>query len=106
VIDFRQDLEELRMAWGWDITIEADLPVFKLDELDVRDKDPYINLFAETTQFFGVKMRVDAKNVTNWTERRTRTRYADQRGLSPILFRQLQHRKDGIEVGFTISGSF
>ncbi len=105
-IDFRQDLEELRMAWGWDMTLEADLPVFKVDELDVRDKEPILNFFAETTRWFGIKMRLDVLNVTNWTENRTRTRYTGQRQLSPVQFRQIQNRRDGLEVGFSLSGSF
>jgi outer membrane receptor protein involved in Fe transport len=106
VIDFRQDFEEIRVAWGWDMTLEADLPVFKVDELDVRDKDPLINLFVETTRWFGIKTRIDVNNVTNMTERRTRSNFIGQRDLSLLDFRQLQHRKDGIEVGLTISGSF
>ena len=106
VIDFRQDFEEIRVAWGWDMTLEADLPVFKVDELDVRDKDPLINLFVETTRWFGIKTRIDVNNVTNMTERRTRSNFTGQRDLSLLDFRQLQHRKDGIEVGLTISGSF
>ncbi len=105
-IDFRQDLEELRMAWGWDVTLEADLPVFKVDELDVRDKEPIINFFAETTRWFGIKMRLDIINATNWTENRTRTRYTGQRQISPVQFRQIQNRKDGLEVGLSFSGSF
>ncbi len=106
VIDFRQDFEEIRVAWGWDMTLEADLPVFKVDELDLRDKDPLINLFIETTRWFGIKTRIDVHNVTNMTERRTRSRFTGQRDISLLDFRQLQHRKDGIEVGLTISGSF
>lgn len=106
VIDFRQDFEELRVAWGWDMILEADLPVFKVDELDVRDKDPLIHFFVETTRWFGVKMGIDVNNVTNMTERRTRSNFTGQRDLSLLDFRQLQHRKDGIEVGFTVSGSF
>jgi len=106
VIDFRQDFEEIRVAWGWDMTLEADLPVFKVDELDLRDKDPLIHLFVETTRWFGIKTRIDVNNVTNMTERRTRSRFAGQRDISLLDFRQLQHRKDGIEVGLTISGSF
>ncbi len=105
-IDFRQDLEKSRFAWGWDITYEADLIIFKVNELDVRDREPELNLFIETTRWFGLKLRLEYNNILDRIEARQRTIYAGERELTPILRRQLQDRTDGREIGLTLSGSF
>ena len=106
VVDYRQDLEEQLLAWGWDVTFEAEFPVFKVNELDVRKKDPDLNLFVETTRWFGLKLRLEFNNVLDKTEARTRNIYAGERQLSPLLRRQLQDRTDGREIGLSLSGSF
>jgi outer membrane receptor protein involved in Fe transport len=106
VIDFRQDFEELDMAWGWDVTLEGDLPVHKIDEFDIRNKEPDLSLFIETTRWLGMKMRLEFNNALDRNKERERTFYTAQRGLSPILRRQIQQRSDGREFGLSLSGSF
>ena len=105
-VEFRQDLESTRIAWGWDATFEADLIIFKVNELDVRDRDPEINLFIETTRWLGLKIRLEYNNILDQVEYRQRSLYEIERDLSPLLRRQLQHRTDGREIGLTLSGSF
>jgi len=106
VIDFRHDIDDLRLAWGWDVTIEADLPVFKVNEFDNWHKDPVANIFVETTRWFGVKVRFEFNNILDRTKDRERVFYAGQRDLSPVLRRQIQKRTDGREIGLSLSGSF
>jgi hypothetical protein len=106
VIDYRQDFEESRIAWGWDVTQEAELKLFKVNELDVRNKEPDLNLFVETTRWFGVKMRMELNNILDMNESRNRTIYTGERSLSPLLRRQIQNRTDGREIGISLSGSF
>ena len=106
VLDFRQDFEEERVAWGSDVTFEADLKQFKVNEYDLRKREPDLNLFVETTRWFGMKVRVEFNNILDMNKERIRTFYTGQRGLSPVLRRQLQDRTDGREVGLSLSGSF
>jgi len=106
IIDFRQDLQNSRMAWGWDVTLEADLTEFKVNELDSRNRDADLNLFVETTRWLGLKLRLELNNVLDKTEARERNIYTVERDLSPLLRRQLQHRTDGREIGLSVSGSF
>jgi hypothetical protein len=106
VFDFRQDFEAAKLAWGWDVTFESQLPIYKVNELDLRDRGTDLNLFVETTRWFGMKLRLEFNNVFDRTVVRERTTYTGARGLSPILRRQLQDRTDGSELGLSLSGSF
>jgi len=106
VLDFRQDFEEERVAWGSDVTFEADLKQFKVNEYDLRKREPDLNLFVETTRWFGMKVRLEFNNILDQNKERIRTFYTGQRGLSPMLRRQLQDRTDGREIGLSLSGSF
>lgn len=106
ILDFRQDFEDSGVAWGWNSTLEADLPVFKVNELDLRDKEVDLNFFVETTRWFGLKLRLEFNNVLDGVENRERSIYEVERDLSPLLRRQLQSRTDGREIGLSISGSF
>ena len=106
VVDYRQDFEAARVAWGWDATFEADLPVYKVNEFDYRQKDVDLNLFVETTRWFGIKLRAEFNNALDMNKTRERTIYTGERGLTPILRRQLQDRTDGREIGLSLSGSF
>ena len=106
IVEFRQDLEKARVAWGWDVTYEAELIEFKVNELDARDKDPDLNFFIETTRWLGLKLRLEFNNVLDMTVVRERDIYTGERSLSPLLRRQLQDRTNGREIGLSVSGSF
>jgi len=106
IVEFRQDLEKARVAWGWDVTYEAELIEFKVNELDARDKDPDLNFFIETTRWLGLKLRLEFNNVLDMTVVRERDIYTGERSLSPLLRRQLQDRTNGREFGLSVSGSF
>ena len=106
VVDYRQDFEAERVAWGADVTFEAKLPVYKVNEFDVRDKDPLLNLFVETTRWFGLKTRLEFNNALDRSKLRERTIYTGQRGVSPVSRKQIQDRTDGREIGLSLSGSF
>lgn len=106
VVDFRQDFEEERIAWGTDITLQGDVELFKVNEYDLRKREPVIDLFVETTRWFGIKVRLEFNNMLDMHKDRVRTFYTGQRGLSPVLRRQVQDRTDGREVGLSFSGSF
>jgi hypothetical protein len=36
-LNFRQDLDAVRVAWGWDLRTRAERPLFKVNELDIYD---------------------------------------------------------------------
>jgi hypothetical protein len=73
-IDFRQDLPELKLAWGGDYTGSGESDVFRLNEHQIRGAgEGDLDLFIETTHFKGMTLRFGADNIGDMpseTERR------------------------------------
>ncbi len=105
-IAFRQDLDNAQIAWGWDIAAQADRPRFKVNELEVFDEGLEVNVFVESTRWFGVKLRVEGRNLLNYNETRDRTLYEGRRELSILSSRILRQRTPGSRILITLSGNF
>ena len=105
-LDFRQDFEAVRVAWGWDLRTRAERPLFKVNELDVHDEGEELNVFIETTRWFGLKIRLHGQNLLNLSQLRDRAVFVGQRGLSTIDFRELHDSAEGRRIIFSLSGSF
>jgi len=105
-VNFRQDFEQSRIAWGWKAAVQADRPLYKVNELDVYNEGVEFNAFIETTRWAGLKIRIDGENLLNFTETRDRIIYAGGREISAIDTVIVRERKPGRRVGLSISGSF
>ena len=105
-LDYRQDFKAARVAWGWDFRTRAERPLFKVNELDVHDEEEELNVFIETTRWFGLKIRLHGQNLLNMSRLRDRTVFVGQRGLSSVDFRELHDHSDGRRVVFSLSGAF
>jgi len=105
-IDFRQDFQAARFAWGWDLRTRAERPLYKVNELDILDDEYEVNVFLETTRWFGMKSKIIAENIFDMNEIRDRTVYTGERDLSPVDFRELRDRFRGSRVSFELSGNF
>ena len=104
--NFRQDFEDSRVAWGWSLATRAERPLFKVNELDIYDEETNVDLFVETTRWFGVKTRLSGINLLDMVQSRDRTVYVGERGLSPVDFRELRDSTNGFRISLTISGTF
>jgi len=105
-IDYRQDFEAAQVAWGWTLISRAERPLFKVNELEIYDETPDLNMFIETTRWLGVKMRLSAQNVLDTPGSRDRTVFTGERDLSPVRFRELRERYRDQSVTLTLSGVF
>lgn len=105
-IAFRQDLDSARIAWGWDMAAQAERPRFKVNELEIFEEGLEFNVFIESTRWFGVKVRLEGRNLLNYNEKRDRTLYQGRRGLSIISSQILRKRTPGSRALLSISGSF
>jgi hypothetical protein len=105
-VAFRQDLEQARVAWGVDVAEQGERPRFKVNELDVYNEELELNAFIETTRWFGIKIRLEANNILDYTETRERILYENERGLSPVESSILRLRMPGRRIKFVLSGSF
>ena len=106
IADYRQDLEQARVAWGVNLGMRAKRPLFKVTELDVYDEGTSVNAFVETTSWFGLKLRFIEENLPNLSQRRDRTSYMGLRDLSAVDFREISVGREGVRLTFLTSGSF
>jgi len=105
-VNFRQDFEAARIAWGWEMRARGERPFFKVNELDVSDEGAEVNTFIETTRWFDTKIRFGAENILDLVETRDRTAFVGERDLSTVDFRELRSRTRGFRVALDVSGSF
>jgi len=105
-VDFRQDFDAARVAWGWNLATRAERPLFRVNELDVFDEGTELNAFIETTRWFGIKIRFSGLNILDFRQSRDRTVYVGERDLSPVEFRELRTLTNGARILLTLSGAF
>lgn len=105
-VDFRQDLEGKQFAWGWDIRKRGDRYAFRVNELVRYEDGIELNVFAETTRWLGLRIRVEGANLLDFEQVRDRTLYVDERNLSPIDVIELRNITDGRRVIVSMSGTF
>ena len=94
------------MAWGWTLISRGERPLFKVNELEVYDETPDLNMFIETTRWLGIKVRLSTQNVLDTPGSRNRTVFTGQRDLSPIRFREVRERYRDKSVTLTFSGVY
>ncbi|NNC77321.1 MAG: outer membrane beta-barrel protein [Woeseiaceae bacterium] len=105
-LDFRQDFEAARYAWGWDARARGERPAFKVNEIDIADDGTEFNVFVETTRWRGIKINLSAENIFDAAETRARTIYAGERELSAVDTFEYRRRKRGFRINLTLSGGF
>jgi outer membrane receptor protein involved in Fe transport len=105
-VNFRQDFEAARFAWGWELRKRADRFAFRVNELVEYADGLEVNAFVETTRWFDLKIRIEALNLADFNQYRYRSIYVGERGLSPLDILEVRNRTDGRRVILTISGSF
>ncbi len=108
-VDFRKTWNGGVLALGGMVAVHAEVPRFGLDEYvvskgiaDTVDMDVYV----ETTRWFGLRMRLQFGNVLNRTFHRERLVYSGARGLSPLAFGELRERTRGHSTQISITGVF
>jgi hypothetical protein len=106
ILDYRQDFEVAKVAWGVNMASRAKRPLFNVNELDVYDEGVALNAFIETTRWLGLKLRLIGENLTDLAQVRDRTIYTGERDLSAVGKRELSEELEGIRITFAMSGSF
>jgi hypothetical protein len=110
-VSFRQELPELKAAWGASALGLSDREDFKLlEDISYDRPGARIDLFAETTQIAGITVRVSAANIFHPEEERIRTFYVGSRAsgvLSRTETRKQKGGPDGTQVfSVRLSGTF
>jgi hypothetical protein len=105
-VDYRQDIESSRIAWGWTVAERDDRPLYRVNELDVHNEGFAIDAFIETTRWEGLKISLAGDNLLNFINLRERTFYTGERDLSPVESYEIRKRRNSRRFTLTISGSF
>jgi hypothetical protein len=105
-VDFRQDFEAARIAWGWDIRKRGNRFEFKVDEFVEHEDGVEANIFVETTRWWGLKIRLDGQNLLDFRQLRDRSIFTGERDLSPLDVDEIRDRTDGVRVQLSLAGSF
>lgn len=91
-INFRQDLTEHRLAWGFSAYKEGEVQAYRFNEIDTSEEGPWIDGFIETTALpGGAKLRFTAANMFNGDVHRDRLFYGPDRN-GAFLRRDLRER--------------
>jgi hypothetical protein len=105
-LEFRQDLPRLKLAWGWDYQSRGARPAFRADELNVFNKgEGDLDVFVETTRWFGVTLGLGVDNVFDVVETNERTFYELSRNGAVTAY-ELRDRQFGQQYIVRVSGAF
>jgi len=101
-LDFRQTFPGTQMAWGWDYHWVSDGEVFRAQEYRVHDNtDGDLDVYVETTRFFGVTLRAQVDGVFNNGNDRQRVFYDGSRANG--IIDSIEHRNASMGRTFQIS---
>jgi len=105
-LDYRQDFQAERLAWGFTIAERAEQLQFKVNELEVYDEGTEFRAFIETTRWLGIKIQLNGENLLDFADVRDRALFIGERDLSPLDSRQHRDRTRGVRIQLVFSGSF
>ena len=105
-VDFRQDFEAARIAWGWTLIERARQTKFKVNELDIYDEGSSLDAFIETTRWLGIKIQVFAENILDFPDTRDRRFFRGKRDLTPLESTSFRDQIRGPRIFLTFSGTF
>lgn len=105
-LDFRQDFEVSRVAWGWSLQTRSRRPLFKVNEFEALNESAEVNTFIETTRWLGIKVRFEVNRLFDVIDTRDRTLFTGRREQSPIDGFIQRRRDGGRELVLRLSGTF
>src|SRR5690606_27333458 len=100
-LDFRQDLPEMKMAWGAKLNSVGPQPQYRADRIEiVEPNDPNLDIFVETTALLGgLLVRVTAANILD-------TAKETERGYYITGTDEFRSSTMGPSVTLTVAGAF
>jgi len=103
--EFRQDITSAKVSWGFEYWGSFKDTGFLVDQTQSLGGNKRLKLFAETTRYFGVKMRLEVTNVNTGRFNRTRLFFDGDRG-GDFIGSEVSKRKRRPEFRFDITGTF
>ena len=105
-VDFRQDLDDLDVSWGFGFAWRDERVLYKANELDIFDEGVEMSAFVQTTRWWGIRFTLEGENISNNVVDRDRTIFAGERSLTPVVRRELRAGTSGARIWLRASGTF
>ncbi len=106
-VKFRQDFPDEGWAYGLAYYKDGYEPVWRLDEKTVFEGDDGdLDLFVETTRFFGVTIRAAIDNIGNPDSERTRYLYDGPRDVGRLAAIETRDKFNGQHFSLGVRGVF
>ncbi|MEZ5938932.1 MAG: hypothetical protein R3C52_12070 [Hyphomonadaceae bacterium] len=105
-INFRQDIPSTDWAWGLNYSEDNRGPSYRITQLNDGDVSPaHVGVYLQNKDVMGMSARLRVDNVLDREDKYTRIVYSGTR-LDPVDSYEQRYRQSGLEVGFSLSGSF
>ncbi|MCC3861101.1 TonB-dependent receptor plug domain-containing protein [Pseudemcibacter aquimaris] len=104
-INFRQNLTEHKLAWGFGFSARRDVEYFYVTEIDHLRTQSKWDAFIETSYFEGLLVRFEVNGIGKMKEIRERSFYNPSRATLPTGF-ETTNRRRGTFMSFIVSGQF
>jgi outer membrane receptor for ferrienterochelin and colicin len=106
-LEFRQDLNALKLAWGVSYYKQSENTSFRFNETDTYEEGPWVDAFVESTAIEGLRLRLVAANIFDGEIKRQRRFFSPNRAgaLDNVQYRFREFDHDPWLV-FSVSGSF
>ncbi|MEE2891727.1 MAG: TonB-dependent receptor [Pseudomonadota bacterium] len=105
VAEFRQDLPDRKVAWGF-VTFSRDrFPQFGLDEVEDRGRRVDMDLFVESRALPGLIVTLFLEDVFRDGDDRDRRVFAGPRDVSPLAFRERREQSRSTTVSLEVRGN-
>ncbi len=106
-LEFRQDLNNIKMAWGWDYNSGNKWRQFRLfEQSQIRRGSGDLDAFIETTHVKGITITAGLDNIFNQKEKRVRTFFDGSRANGIISGAEQRIRRDGRRYTLKVKGTF
>ncbi len=107
-VEFKHDVPETDYAYGFFADHFRDSPSFGLRQIsEFQLTEPFIGVFVEDKDFFGMKLRVNVNNLANTADRFDRTFFDDFRDAPGAMATQeLRERRFDQILRFSLSDTF
>lgn len=105
-IAFRQDIAAWNFAWGGDISVFDDYPLFGLDERDRFNSGADLDAFVETRAVAGLRIRLGVENILRTGTDRKREVFIGPRSDGPFAFVERRDSAGPRQVFVVASGAF
>ncbi|HEY1124776.1 MAG TPA: TonB-dependent receptor [Sphingobium sp.] len=105
-VNLRHDIPGSQIAWGAYFNVDHFSSAYYLTEVNRNWEGPYFGLFIEHKNLAGMKVTLDAFNITDARNHFDRVVYTGRRNSAPIAFTEFQNQRVSQIFTLTVTGNF